>query len=153
MKTSKRFDNAISALVSGYLNGTLAKGSCMACAVGNMVAKGLGLKARLLSDDSFGDWANVFCTNYGIQEIKHFNYRSMAKKEIDSTGYKWYELALVEKVFEENTKIYWFEYGVFSEKEIDQDQLKGLYAVVDTLCEIEGYSNEKANECKELFVK
>jgi hypothetical protein len=41
---TKRFDNAIAALVKGYFEGTLMKGSCFSCAVGNMVASSMNCK-------------------------------------------------------------------------------------------------------------
>ncbi|MCW3109903.1 MAG: hypothetical protein JWQ09_4409 [Segetibacter sp.] len=36
MKHSERFERAVSALVDAFYKGTLRKGDCAACAVGNM---------------------------------------------------------------------------------------------------------------------
>jgi hypothetical protein len=41
---TQRFKNAIDALVYAFFNDTLAKGTCAACAVGNIVAHGWGKK-------------------------------------------------------------------------------------------------------------
>jgi len=164
MEKSKRFSNAIDALVNGYMNNTLLKGSCSACAVGNIVVKSQGLKLvkntrndGACAVNKYGVkfdllWSSVFVTIYQ-QHINPGNYVGKTKKEIDSTGYTWQELARVEEAFELNTEIEFFDYGVFSESEIDEDQLKGLHAVVDVLCDIEGYNDEVLKETKELFVK
>jgi hypothetical protein len=153
----KRFNDAISALVKGYINGTLAKGSCEACAVGNIVAKGIG--CDIVSHDSVFDWIGqvpswflVFITeSNGNQYIHPENYFGSIKDQIDSTGYTWQELAKVEKAFEQNTKISFENYENVTPEEIDKDQLNGLYAVVDVLCEIEGI--KEAEEYKLMFVK
>lgn len=154
----KRFNDAISALIKGYIHGTLAKGTCSACAVGNIVAKGIGCDIVVSHNDVF-HWSNeecplwpmVFVTGSLQQFIHPENYVSDAKREIDSTGYTWQELARVEKAFEKNTKISFGIYKDVTPEEIDRDQLNGLYAVVDVLCEIEGI--KEAEEYKLMFVK
>jgi hypothetical protein len=153
----KRFNDAISALVKGYIHGTLAKGACAACAVGNIVAKGIG--CDIVSHDGVFDWIGqvpcwplVFITeSSGNQSILPENYFGSIKDQIDSTGYTWQELAKVEKAFEQNTKISFENYENVTPEEIDKDQLNGLYAVVDVLCEIEGI--KEVEEYKLMFVK
>lgn len=165
MKNTERFNRAISALVKGYMKNTLAKGSCYACAVGNMIAHSLG-KEVVNEDYNYSwdrqktistYWTMVFNTNLeGEQLIKPDAYikYTPAKKEIDSTGYSFEELAQVELAFERNTKIVHTNYYKFAEKDpraIDEDQLNGLMAVVDVLCKIEGIEDPKPY--KEMFVK
>lgn len=167
MKTSERFDRAISALVKGYLNGTLAKGSCYACAVGNIVAGSCGFTVHHhntkelpiphygWNSPEFGSvdyhWQEVFCSIGERQHIAPNNYRELAKHEIDSTGYTWQELARVERAFESATHISFVDYNEKPLEAIDADQLRGLYAVVDVLCQIEGITDTAPY--KEMFAK
>lgn len=158
MKHSKRFSDAIDALVKGYIHGTLAKGTCAACAVGNIVAKGIGCEIKNRNGvfewmrNTNPSWSMVFVTGSdGSQFICPENYLGSIKNEIDSTGYTWQELARVEEAFEQNTKISFENYENVTPEEIDKDQLNGLYAVVDVLCEIEGI--KEVEEYKLMFVK
>lgn len=158
MKHSKRFNDAIDALVKGYIHGTLAKGACAACAVGNIVAKGINCDIVVNQDGGFdwiGEvslWSNVFMTRSdGKQRVDPVFYFGSIKDQIDSTGYTWQELARVERTFEQNTKISFENYQHVTPEEIDKDQLNGLYAVVDVLCEIEGI--KEVEEYKLMFVK
>jgi hypothetical protein len=180
MKTSERFDRAIAALVKGYMNNTLAKGNCSACAVGNIVAHSLegstkstvttlsngecAIDYEMISscgDEITPHWQNVFSTQnpdrrYSRerrQEISIWKYDGIAKKQIDVTGYSWKELSDVEWAFEKNTKIHFEYYKHDKIENVDKDQLAGLFAVVDILCKIEGYDDVVAQENKALFVK
>jgi hypothetical protein len=177
MKTSKRFDVAIASLMKGYINGTLAKGNCAACAVGNMVAGATGRTIKT-SQDFEGEvdfdfvnvighinnpsWQLVFATSNGDKRLRREKrqviemqyYKDSAQLEIDATGYSIQELADVEWAFEKATKIMFHDYHRKRDKrKIDEDQLNGLYAVVDVLCKIEGYDDTVAQETKDLFVK
>ena len=149
-KTMKnRFETAINKLVKAFFDGTLAKGDCTKCAVGNIC-------------DNKGDWSKVFMTTgYGsdvnpelyinnvlIKSVLGIYLVLNPKDTIDKTGYSWEELALVESAFESNTKIHATKYYKHTEKELMQDQYNGLMAVVDVLCEIEGI---EATETKKLF--
>lgn len=143
--TSKRHNNAIRVLVNAYFNDTLAKGTCTACAVGNLVADALGAKVNKNLKCSINKmyWAKVFCTSDKYQSINEENYFGESKKQIDSTGYTWQELARIEKVFEENTIISHVDYDDYSEEEISQDKFNGLKAVFEVLCEIEGVESRE----------
>jgi len=149
---SERFDRAVKALVKGYLNGTLKKGRCSMCAVGNIVYESGEFEKPITVDLSHTYWSDVFSTQFGHQLFDLDNYDGQAKKLIDSTGYSVEELARVEKAFETNTKILSVFYEDYSPQRIDEDQLNGLYAVVDVLCEIEGIE-EEADSYKQLFKK
>ena len=58
------FENTVDILVRAYLDGTLFKGNCCACAVGNLCAAALGLqingvfKARATGRDESIQWDN-----------------------------------------------------------------------------------------------
>jgi hypothetical protein len=143
----KRFDKAIKGLVKGYMNDTLVKKSCAACAVGNIIAEcnkytiDLFFSSFYSWKDKEGNsvgiqWDNVFLTGENKQLIYEGGYKGEAKEQIDSTGYTWEELAQVEFTFEKT------QGNMFTK----------LMAVVEVLCNIEGFNDEIIKETKELFV-
>ncbi|MGA9651938.1 hypothetical protein [Pedobacter sp.] len=156
---TKRFKNAIDALVYAFFNDTLAKSECSACAVGNIVAHAFGKKLNperldfsVRNDNGTPNdaWGQAFATDWGYQDIVKSKLKDARVLEcINSTGYSVLEMAKVEKAFESNTKIRYSAYDNHSKDEIMQDQYKGLMAVVSVLCEIEGI--EDPSEYKELF--
>lgn len=139
-----RFENALRKLIHAFFNDELKKGECSACAVGNMC-------------DGSSDWSKVFCTRQYDQILQPSNYKNIVmlvycvgapkaaypKKVIDATGYTWRELAKVENAFERHTKIWGETYPTYTKDKIMEDQFKGLCAVIDVLCEIEGYDSEE----------
>lgn len=150
MKTSERFDKAIKALVDAFFNETLAKGSCSACAVGNMVAAAYGKEITCFDEPEscngilHNEWRFLFMTNTDTNvQYKRWSGGSMdicrAEKLIIPTNYLEDELATIEWAFETNTNIKYDVYDAYSRQDIMEDQFKGLMAVVDVLCEIEGY--------------
>lgn len=155
MKTSKRFDNAISALVNAFLNDTLAKGDCSACAVGNIVARAIcyeipkSASIRTISNPPNRYWSRVFMTIKGKQFVKPSSYKYEAKENIDATGYNMRDLAFIEAAFETATSIDFLEYPKYSKDAIIEDQYNGLMAVVEVLCEIDGITETRY--FKDLF--
>lgn len=138
---TQRFEKAYNALYNAFMNDTLAKGSCTACAVGNIVADAMGGKVYK-SDNNMLDstvpnvfWSNIFCTCGGEQSITR-NY-TIEEKIKELTGYSWKEMAMVEYVFENNTKIIFEYYHNYSERQIMEDQFNGLMAVMDVLIELD----------------
>lgn len=157
---TNRFERAVQALVSAYMNDTLEKGNCSACAVGNICAAAIGVnvvkreqvegnQTLFQWDTRIPFWDDVFCTplNSSTQIIDPDSYFGPAKTQIDATGYSWEDLAKVEQAFERSTKIVFR--SAYTPSEIDADQFNGLMAVVDVLCEIEGIAD--AAEYKALF--
>jgi hypothetical protein len=155
MKNS--FNNTVSSLVNAYLNGTLLKGHCAACAVGNICAVATG--ARIIDAERWNGsmssgganwsngspyWASVFYTsNSGDQTVKADRFVDAAKSQIEATGYTWQELARVEFAFETAMP------GVYNE----EAEFAGLMAVVDVLADIHGIDLQQAEEAKLLFAK
>lgn len=137
---TQRFEKAYNALYNSFMNNTLAKGSCRACAVGNIVAD--AMEGKILINDNIFEctvpnifWANIFYTSEGKQNITR-NYICEEKiKKI--TDYSWEEMAKIEFAFETNTKIYACDYHDHSERQIMEDQFKGLMAVMDVLIELD----------------
>ncbi len=152
MKTSERFNKAIDALYNAFFNETLVKGSCHACAVGNIVvnAQGgtyTGTASTIRSNVANAtEWSSLFVTCDKEQEINIEKYPEKAKRLQELTGYSAKELAMVEYAFECATEIMGSRYPISSKQEILEDQYKGLCAVFDVLLELEGIQNDGHKE-------
>lgn len=144
MKHSERFENAVTKLYNAFHNGELdAMDSCF-CAVGNMC-------------DNKNEWHPYLHNYMGIEEYEK------GKKLSIETGYSNYELLNIESIFmlgikktECRGKAKWMASEMTKET-----QFKGLCAVVEYLCELEGIPNimdyqklfESAkNKLEEVFV-
>lgn len=148
------FENTVDILVKAYLNNTLVKGNCFACAVGNIVGHNLGVKfidtgvpyEKQPQWAGFGrkgypgitGWATAFHTNCGKQIISGVVGKS-ASIQIKSTGYSMGQLAKIEFAFETG----------FTGKD---SMFNGLMAVVSVLAEIHNVSLEAKESAKLLFV-
>ncbi len=150
---SKRIQNAIDVFLDALNEGTLAKGSCVACAIGNLVAKGLNGK---ITQNKYNfkcnidntAWSDLFYTSEGEQilSIRKLDDKDVLKN-INSTEFSWEELAKIEFTFETNTEIQHSKYNQFSKKEIRQDQIKGLEAIVQLMLTFD----ENKEDVKEVF--
>lgn len=154
MKITKenRFDEAIKALVKGFFKGTLAKGNCMACAVGNIVNHSIGQKIETSLLNTI-DAAGTFWYDALVPDISSDEEISNGEKEIQTTGYSVDEIRRIERTFEYHTEIDYDDYPTNYKKDpaIIKDQYNGLMAVVEVLCELEGHNEEKLKETKNLF--
>lgn len=134
---TQRIKNAIDIWLDAVNNGTLAKATCAACAVGNLVAHGLKgeINEYLVCDKENTDWANLFVTGEGHVQNIDLSYEDHKEviKNIKATEFSWQELAKIEKAFETNTKIRWTRYNRYTKEEIRADQLKGLAACVQVM--------------------
>jgi len=169
--TKELFHKSISVLVAGYFNGTLAHGSCYACAVGNLVAHGLGCKIiddgerltihsryRWTNDEPYpgsdgGDvnkygWGAAFATSidgWTGRKKQDVNIEALSGERVQShikaTGYEWQDLARIEKAFES------------ADRRRKDVMFNGLMKVVDVLCEIHGMNETEKEESKAMFVK
>lgn len=117
MKTTKRFDNAIKKLYTAFHEGTLNMYYCSKCAVGNILGHhmwhGKSVKAYLLFNKRCADEIIV---------------------ESNDSGYSAEELARIEYVF------------ILAHEKLHNDkdknyQFKGLCAVIEYLCELDGIPN------------
>lgn len=157
---TKRFEKSYNALYNAFMNNTLAKGSCMACAVGNIIADAMGLSVEKNNDEyeytCSGDnkwWSELFLTAGNTQIFCNINddclrYRKKIKY---LTGYSWKEMAKIEYAFEINTKYNYLMYDEMSEKDIMDDQFNGLMGVMDVLLELDNISEGK--KYKDSFKK
>lgn len=160
------FHHTVNVLVQGYLNGTLEHGVCTACAVGNIIADSVGAKInkgeynwKMNGNEIVPVWGQVFqCIAPARQRINADEYKGWVKKQIDSTGYTWKELADIEYAFElHNCGIDAELDPDFQDEEelelIDKAMFNGLMAVVDVLADIHGIDLSVREEAKLLFVK
>ena len=120
MKTTERFDNAVSKLYTAYHNNTLNAFDCKMCAVGN-----------ILNNDMW----------WGLGT--HIGKRNFDNEYLKISGYSSEELNIVELMFmrginndEDNPK---FRHLVDSP--CKETQFKGLCAVVEYLCELDNIPN------------
>ena len=153
MKTlTPRISKAIDIFLDAINNGTLAKGTCAACAVSNLVTVANNIQCNNLDEQrekGLSSWSDVFCTNDNKQSFNIKYYRDKAKKQIDSTDFSLNELAAIEYAFETNTKIRHYFYEEDISKEVRADQIKGLEAVVKVMMTFD----EVEAEVKEVFTK
>lgn len=139
-----RIENAIKVFLNALENGTLAKGHCGACAVGNLIADGLNglIDSQLNCTIENTGWASLFATSRNIQDVNNLNDFSVKsiiqiKKEIESTDFSQKELMKIEYAFETNTEIDSILYNKHTPEEVRADQLKGLEAVVEVMLDFD----------------
>lgn len=151
MKNPELYNKTVEILVQSYLNDTLVKGSCACCAVGNIIAANSGVVIERVGRPC----------NYGkglpIEEwYGKLLRRELLTDEELSTGYTTQELTQIESAFESNTEIYgrMYDSGLYTEKQILEDQYNGLMAVIDVLDKIHENTDSAVTEkSKALFVK
>lgn len=156
---TERIKKAIDIFLDAINEGTLAKGDCAACAVGNLCANAIGIKPVLKICGSTEPeaphyiWKRLFFTSYGVQTIKTIFYSPDKVKEaeilISKTDFSKEELMRIEYAFECNTFIKGTEYDEFSKQEIRADQIRGLEAVVKVMLEFD----DCKEEVTEVFTK
>jgi hypothetical protein len=159
---TQRFEKAYNALYNAFMNNTLAKGTCTACAVGNIVADAMGAEVYSQGDMNYISfhcsndnhwWQRMFVTDSHGQTITKISedseVKQLRKKILNLTDYTWRELAKVEKAFEENTEIPFDKYNHYTPEQIMEDQFKGLMAVMDVLIKLDEV--KEGNSYKETF--
>lgn len=156
---TNRIEKAIDIFLDAVNNGTLAKGTCAACAVGNLVAHGMNgtiLKRKskfgdydiFESDVENTDWSIAFITSAGKQDIHGWSFNDPSVLlNVEATDFTVLELAQIEFAFETNTEITYDEYHLATAEEIRADQIKGLEAVVNVMMK---FDDVKA-DVKEVF--
>jgi hypothetical protein len=152
---TQRFEKAYNSLYNAFMNDTLAKGTCVACAVGNILADALGGKIskkgyEFACSISNTWWNTFFITVDNEQTIFDDNNDIPAYGRLkDLTGYSVEELAKIEFAFETNTKIRFINYPFVTEERIMEDQFRGLMAVMDVMIELDNI--EEGRKYKETF--
>lgn len=147
MENPELFDESVAILVQAYLNNTLVKGNCAACAAGNIIAARNNIKLTrhpngylTWGEDHFypsaynGGWYDIFSTE---QDLSHEGIEL-----IKSSGYTFVQIYDIEEAFERGGKGSTMEELMFN----------GLMAVVDVLQQIHEATPEEAQKAKALFV-
>lgn len=152
-----RIQRAIDTFLDAVNNGTLVKGTCTACAVGNLVAKGMGgtiskFGNTLICNKTNQIWGHLFSTTANYQTPSPLlsfirDDPEMWEKiieNIEATEFTEEELKKIEYAFETNTSIYYKEYKNYTAGEIRADQIRGLEAVVKVMLEFDKQSDKVA---------
>lgn len=168
-----RISHAIDIFLDAINNGTLAKGDCTACAVGNLVRVGMGLSTDQYNKNNLRsvnldinnqyhitsflvNWSILFATPKAgasqirvskEEECKILSKYPEVKDQIESTDFTIDELAKIEEVFENSTIISYHNYWIHPKEEIRADQIKGLEAVVKVMLTFD----EQTEDVKEVF--
>jgi hypothetical protein len=151
---TQRVKDAIDVFLDAINNGTLAKGTCTACAVGNLVAHGMG---GTISDDNgfficdVGNykWGRYFSTDNGFQNVINPNFEESDLLEcVNATSFSLEELREIEYAFETNASIRHTNYHRFSKEDVKRDQINGLEAVIKVMLSFE---EDTETNVKEVF--
>lgn len=137
-----RVQRAINIFLDALNEGTLAKGTCTACAVGNLVSAGMGGKILpkqdplyLICDKPNSNWGKAFSsTGTGKQIVNPNGFADPYVQDcIESTEFSAKELMIIENTFEKNTHITYQFYYDYSKEAVREDQINGLKAVVEAM--------------------
>lgn len=131
------FENSVNVLVKAYMNDTLHRLDCHACAVGNIVADANGYNIRFWYDQF--EWMNE-CDP--IEPI-WCKVSVESDKQIKPTGYTRDQIRSIENAFMGHG------YG----EEMSIDNFDSLMRTVDRLAEIHNIDLTTREEYKKLFVK
>ena len=149
---TQRISKAIDIFLDAVNNGTLAKGNCVACAVGNLVSHGLG--GEITHDNRFKcsvdntSWSDAFSTSDFEQTVLEDKFvNESVVRNIEATDFTIDELMAIEYAFETKTKIHANSYHHYSPEAIRADQIRGLEAVIKVMMK---FDDVKA-DVKEVF--
>ncbi len=147
----KRVEKAINIFLDALNEGTLAAGTCAACAVGNLVAAGIGIKAIIPHKNN--EQKYIVCENehWAVDILKSSDVMFDSTKSlkcIAATDFTIRELIKIERAFERNTNIIYLRYDYYTKEEVRKDQIKGLEAVVKVMLT---FNNDTKTNVKEVF--
>lgn len=153
MKNEFLYNKTVDFLVQSYFNGTLLKGNCTACAIGNIVGGNKGIEIPILTDRNNPPDVPEISILTAQVSINIFDI-NVENELYKITGYSFSELRSIERTFERESKIHWLNYNRHSETEILIDQFNGLMAVIDVLDQIhKNTSTEITTQSKSKFNK
>ena len=154
-----RIEKAIDILLDALNAGTLRKGSCRACAVGNLVTAGMRRPVFVQADGSppWGVhnymWPRLFYTS-GKEQVHHphMEDNELVREEVESTGFTASELMAIEYAFECNTRLFSNQWHIDPSKAatIRRNQVRGLEAVVKAMLKFE---QDTVTDVEEVFTK
>lgn len=165
---TERFKKAYDTLTRAYFEGTLAKGTCIACACGNIIYAAINdpvTKEDL--DNEIARWndptgsfmsatksipAGPLWAQKRYPEGSAYYPNKGAADLVNEAGYTTAEFAMIETAFERNTEHSYTSYPWLDDQVILEDQYKGLCAVVDVLLKLDG-EDSQGEELKKEFRK
>ena len=134
---TERIQNAIDVFLDAINKGTLAKGTCCACAIGNLIADKINYQIKNLVHNPQAPnglwWKQEGFHTGGI------NYESPLLEMLDFTIE---EIVEIEKAFEDNTSRSYVDYNFCSKEKIREDQIKGLKAVVEVMMKFDDVKDD-----------
>lgn len=153
-----RIQRAIDVFLDALNDGTLRKGDCTMCAVGNLcraanipeIFAGGYWKDTAIAIP--GRWSYLFFTDVMgvVQEPLKIGPKVIeAKRVLSYLEFTEEEVREIEHTFETNTNILHIHYDDHTPEFIKQDQIKGLEAVIKVML---GFEKQKDN-VKEVFTK
>jgi hypothetical protein len=155
---TERVKKAVDIYLDALNEGTLAKGTCIACAVGNLVANGKGGQVERIVDWAGirfkcsvpnAYWRYAFMSTPHGQSVHKDNFCDIdVLKDVAATDFSLEELMKIELTFENNTNIDFQDYKHFSAEQIREDQIKGLSAVVKVML---SFDSEEEIQDKEVY--
>lgn len=135
-----RIQKAIDIFLDAINNGTLASGTCTACACGNLVAHAIGYKIEV-PKTLVRYHSEPYPNAHWLQAINPhtiFNQDlELGRQQISATGFTVSEFKKIESAFEQATQIAFYNYRFHTPEEIRQDQINGLKAVVEVMMSFE----------------
>jgi len=123
MKTTVRFENAVTKLYNAFHENRLNAYDCSACAVGNICNNNHEWSANFLATS----------IDFSIKSQITYPIKHEVKKLIKESGYTAYQLAKVEALFLNEVETY--------DRHNKEHQFKGLCAVIEYLCELDNIPN------------
>jgi hypothetical protein len=151
---TERFKKAYDALCEAFFDGTLRKGTCIACACGNIVASAAGVKVTKEAAYSLVfNYVDFFYRKHNLPKWfsdrepgdkftpKHETERLYEDVVISLTGYNTEEMSMIENAFEKAAKPF-DAYDV-------EGQYAGLVATFEVLCKLDNVEVDYVKRLKQ----
>tara|TARA_R110000868_G_scaffold14426_3_gene67163 strand:+ start:16630 stop:17100 length:471 start_codon:yes stop_codon:yes gene_type:complete len=136
MKTTKRFDAAITKLYNALHNGTLNAMDCKHCAVGNLCDNSI----EWLNVSFLSDWGGISRIHPDFKNTSDYSNQELSTIEaLFIFGVKLPEIE--DELFVNNISNWQVQQDVYTKEEQIELQFKGLCAVVEYLCELDNIQN------------
>lgn len=137
-----RILEAIDIFLDAINKGTLAKGTCAACACGNLI------NASLNRPYEFNELVKNDALHIAVSKLNAEYFFGSDEKQ-SNTKFSFDELKKIEIAFEDGSRIHWISYPEYSKEDIRKDQIEGLEAVVKVMLEFD----EQEDIVEEIFSK
>lgn len=150
-----RITRAIDVFLDALNEGTLMKGSCEYCAIGNLAQKAIKDSDSFHLDATM--WSEKYCTNKRGFTFTPTSLPSLSKQQIEYVDelihlipFTLEEQIKIENIFENSCRIHFKDYNIFTKEEVRADQIKGLEAVVKVMLTFDDHDE---GLCDDIFTK